>query len=316
MEVIRYCASSEDTWDDFIQDCPMSTFLHSRRFLSYHGDRFDDYSLLFVNQDALLGVLPAAASAENAVESHPGATFGGIVHNGALAGDKMTEAINHAAAYYKKEGFSSFIYKPPSACYRRRPCDDDIYALCAAGASLTECKLSSVINLADRGEVSYARRKGRKKAEKAGLTMHCGADCISEIWNLVEDNLSLRHDTKPVHSLAEIEMLGRMFPDNIKFHVGRLEGEIVCCGVMFLSPTVWHAQYVHANETGRKICALDLFYEHLIAQATSEEVRYFSFGVSNRPRTEGGGLNAGLYAAKRQFGGGGEANWTFTLQLG
>lgn len=315
MEVIRYCASAEVTWDDFIEDCPMSTFLHSRRFLSYHGDRYKDYSLLFFDKDVLQGVLPAAASYGEAVESHPGATFGGMVHKGELTGDKMTEAIECAASYYKKEGFSSFIYKPPSSCYRRRPCDDDMYALCAAGASLTDCKLSSVINLSDRGGVSYARRKGRKKAEKAGLTMHCGMDCIREIWSLVESNLSLRHDAKPVHTLSEIEMLSEMFPDNIKFHVGRLGGEIVCCGVMFLSPTVWHAQYVHANEEGRRICALDLFYEHLIAQARLEKMRYFSFGVSNRPGAEGGGLNTGLYGAKKQFGGGGEANWTFTLKL-
>ncbi len=314
MQVVSYVPSFAEEWDAFIKNCPMATFLHSRRFLSYHRDRFNDCSLVFMDGEALLGVLPAAESGQS-VESHPGATFGGIVHNGKLSGEKMQEAITLAAEHYRQAGFSSFVYKAPPACYRRRPCDDDLYALHELNAQLSTCKLSCTINLADQEEISYARRKGEKKAIKAGLCLVTGEEYLPTIWQLVEENMQLRHGAKPVHSYAEIEYLSKLFPDNIKFYAGLLADEIVCGGVLFLSESVWHAQYVHANEVGRKIYALDLFYQHIIEQAKVAGVRYFSFGVSNKPQNMGGGLNSGLYAAKKQFGGGGEAHLVFTLPL-
>lgn len=313
MKAVPYTPAAAGEWDSFIESCPMATFLHSRRFLSYHGDRFNDCSLLFIDGEELLGVLPAAESGQ-AAESHPGATFGGIIHNG-LAGDKMREAFALAAAHYRQAGFAAFIYKAPPACYRRRPSDDDLYALYEAGARLSACKLSCVINLADKGKLAGTLNRDRKRALRTGLTPVCGVEYLPAIWRLVEANMRLRHNAKPVHSYAEIARLGGMFPDNIKFYAGILADEVVCGGVLFLSPTVWHAQYVHVNEAGRRIYALDFFYDYLIKQAAASEMRYFSFGVSNRPPAEGGELNVGLHSYKKKFGGGGEAHLVFTLPL-
>ncbi|MBE8158819.1 MAG: GNAT family N-acetyltransferase [Betaproteobacteria bacterium] len=314
MQTVPYAPAVAEKWDSFIQNCPMATFLHSRRFLSYHGDRFKDCSLVFADGEKMLGVLPAAQSGR-AAESHPGATFGGVIHNGELSGEKMREAVNLAAKHYRRAGFDSFIYKAPPACYRRRPADDDLCALHELGAKLISCKLSCVINLADRGKIAHARRKGRSKAMLAGLAAACGMEYLPAIWRLVEDNMRRRHNTAPVHSPAEIAQLAEMFPNNIKFHAGMLAGEIVCGGVLFLSDSVWHAQYVHSNETGRKIYALDFFYEHLIGLAAAAGMRHFSFGPSNNPQAEGGALNEKLHAFKKQFGGGGEAHLAFSLPL-
>jgi hypothetical protein len=96
-----------------------------------------------------------------------------------------------------------------------------------------------------------------------------------------------------------------------------LEGEVVCGGVFFLTPSVWHAQYVHSSDIGREIYALDLFYEDIIRQATASDALYFSFGISDMTdlSTHEKKLNEGLHSSKKQFGGGGEANFTFTLPL-
>ena len=316
MRIAPYSPSDAPRWDAFVSDCPMATFLQTRRFLSYHGDRFDDRSLLFVEGDALLGVLPAAVAGQS-VESHPGATYGGIVHNGGLAGGKMREAVGLIEDHYRQSGFSSFVYRSPPPCYRRQPCDDDIYALHSAGAVLSTCGLSCVINLKNRGDISKARKKGAKKASRAGLTTVCDLDYLPAIWRLVEDSLWSRYQKKPVHSFDEISHLAELFPDHIKFYAGLLEGEVVCGGVFFLTPSVWHAQYVHSSDIGREIYALDLFYEDIIPQATASDALYFSFGISDTTdlSTHEKKLNEGLYSSKKQFGGGGEANFTFTLPL-
>ena len=218
-QVSDYAPADAVQWDAFIAGCPMAVFLHSRRFLSYHGEKFRDRSLLFWKNKKLCGVFPAAESG-GAVASHPGATFGGIIHSGALGGEDMQHALAAAAAHYRRAGFDSLLYKAVPACYRRRPCDDDIYALHHAGAKLESCKLSSVVDLNARGPVSTRRRRGIKKA--AGLEVVCGEKHAPVIWELLKENLSRRHGVKPAHTLDEVLHLAELFPDNIKFYSGVL----------------------------------------------------------------------------------------------
>src|SRR5947208_9532719 len=81
-------------WDGLVSRAPMGHMLHTRAFLSYHGDGFEDASLaLRGERGRLVGVLPAAREGDDLVASHPGATFGGIVHDGALAGAAMVDAL-------------------------------------------------------------------------------------------------------------------------------------------------------------------------------------------------------------------------------
>lgn len=317
IHIVPYTPAYADDWDVFITDCPMATFIQTRRFLSYHKDRFIDSSLLFFDGEKLIGVLPAAEATEQSVVSHPGITYGGILHQGDLAGEKMEQALAAASAHYRERDFSSLVYKPAPACFRRRPCDDDIYSLCQMGAALTAGKLLTVINLADRGKVSKARKKGQKKALGAGLKIVDGAEYLPAVWRLVEQNLRTRYGVKPLHSYEEIKHLTELFPDNIRCYAGMLEEKVACGAVLFLFPTVWHVQYGHANDIGRSIYALDAFYEELIAQASAGGIRYFSFGTSNEndPKTGKVRLNNSLYSSKIQFGGGGEMVIEFTLPL-
>ncbi|HEY0006603.1 MAG TPA: hypothetical protein VGB17_17610, partial [Pyrinomonadaceae bacterium] len=99
MQVLRYTETDAEMWDEFISQAPMSTFLHTRRFLSYHGNRFRDASLLLMDQhNRLAGVLPAAVDKgnERRVVSHPGITYGGWLHRGELLGECMLEALQVA----------------------------------------------------------------------------------------------------------------------------------------------------------------------------------------------------------------------------
>src|SRR5919197_1305542 len=84
-----FSPADAEAWDQLVQRSINGTFLHSRRFLSYHGDRFRDRSVIFtIGSSLIVGVLPAALDPadEETVVSHPGATYGGIVHDGTLQG--------------------------------------------------------------------------------------------------------------------------------------------------------------------------------------------------------------------------------------
>ncbi len=249
------------------------------------------------------------------VISHPGATFGGIVHNGALAGCVMANALTTIKTHYRQAGFNFLLYKAVPDYYRWRPCADDLYALYHTGAEQTTAKLSAVINLNHRGLVSKRRRRGIKKASNAGIKIAQGIQYAPLVWDLVKENLLTRHNTQPIHSLEEIEYLAKTFPSEITFHVALLDNAPICAVVLFATQTLWHAQYIAANDIGRNNGALDFLFEHLITQATANNLCYFSFGTSNEPMSKGGKLNEGLYKFKQEFGAGGHVHFFYKLSL-
>src|ERR1700730_17163182 len=96
MKVIKFSDDQSYLWDEFLKSCPMATFLHSRKFLSYHENRFKDESLIVTDDDgSWLGVFPSAVDNADSSQiiSHPGITYGGLVHNGKLISESMLEAL-------------------------------------------------------------------------------------------------------------------------------------------------------------------------------------------------------------------------------
>ena len=70
MRVVPFTADHTDAWDRLVETAPMATFLHTRRFLSYHGDRFKDASVLLFDQNgAARAVLPAALDPAGCLQS-------------------------------------------------------------------------------------------------------------------------------------------------------------------------------------------------------------------------------------------------------
>lgn len=292
------------------------SFLHTRAFLGYHGDRFRDASVTIHDDDgSLLGVFPAALDPldERRIASHPGATFGGIVHDGSLTGAAMIKALGAVADYYRRLGFDRLQYAAVPYIYHRRPSADDLYALFRLRAARTRCDLSSAIDLDDGPSLSSRRRRGLAKARRSGLEVMEGADLVDELWPIVEANLSVGHRARPVHSVGEMRLLVDLFPSEIAVVVARRHGDPVGGVVLFESPRVSHAQYIASLKAGNDVGALDAVFEHCLRRATARGARFFDFGTSNR---DGGWvLNEGLYGFKAQFGGGGVAYERYELPL-
>jgi hypothetical protein len=316
MQLIPAADLDADQLDALVALSPMATFLHTRRFLSYHGSRFRDVSLAIVDElQHVLGLLPAAVDPgdERRIVSHPGLTYGGIVHDGRLRGERMIEALEAVRRHYAQQGFAAFRYKAVPAIYHRAPADDDLYALFRLGARRLRCDLSSTIDLAERRPPSERRRRSLKKARKAGLEIRQGAEFIPMLWAALEENLASRHGASPVHTAAEIARLHQLFPGEIAFVVALRDDKVEAGVVLFLTPRVSHAQYIASTSTGYQLSALDAVFEHCIAEAQARGARYFDFGTSNEQ--EGRTLNEGLYQFKTEFGGGGVAYETYELDL-
>jgi len=315
LTVRPYNLDDADTWDEFCKESLQATMLHTRRFLSYHGDRFTDRSLIIEEDNKWVGLLPAAVSTnqDTCIVSHPGITYGGVIHQGGLRGERMLGALEEIRRHYVSLGSTSLLYKAIPTFYHRTPAQDDLYALFRLGAVRTRCDLSSTIDLQHRLPVSERRRRGFKKAIKAGISIKEGRQYLPALWDVLEENLASKHGAKPVHTLAEIENLAERFPVEIRCVCGQLNEHTVAGIVLFVTPTTFHAQYIASSDKGYEISALDFIFEHCIEMATQESRRWFDFGISNEE--QGRILNEGLYRFKTEFGGGGSVHEFYDWDL-
>lgn len=318
----RYSAGDAEAWDAFVDGSPMGTWMQTRRFLSYHGDRFQDRSLILLNhKKQWQGILPAAVDPGNPrrVVSHPGLSYGGLIHQGELRGEKMLSAFQEIAAYYQSAGFQVLRYKATPSFYHQHPSQDDLYALFRLNANRYRCDITSLIDLNHRPQPCYALKRALQQAQKNQIEVSEteSTEDIESLWLILADNLQRKHGARPVHTLEEILRLKSLFPDTIRFIIGRKgtdQGtEIVAGFVLFVMPMTTHMQYSAASEMGYDTYALNPIAEYAIALAHTLGCRYFDFGISTE--NDGRVLNQGLYRFKGKFGSGSALHEFFDLTL-
>jgi hypothetical protein len=298
-------------WDELVRNSLNGTFLHSRRYLGYHGDRFVDLSRqMFSAKGALVGVFPAAEGPEGVVVSHPGITYGGIVQGGEIRGEAMIEALRTLAAEYASAGFRTLRYKAVPVIYQRTPVQDDLYALFRLRGERVRCDLSATM-LPDQAIPPASLRTRRlKKARAQGLTVRQAP--VTEFWPVLEESLRSRYGATPVHSIEEIAHLSTLFPDEISCWGVFQADEMLAGVVLYHAGPVDHAQYIASTSRGYDASALDVLFAELIERSTSRG-RLFDFGTSNEQ--QGWVLNESLYWFKRSFGAGGVAYETYEIDL-
>ena len=297
--ITRYDHACRDIWNDFVRKAKNSTFLFEREYMDYHSDRFCDCSLIFERNGKILALLPANIE-ENALVSHRGLTYGGLIMG---CHTKTTDVIDifKSLTLYIKEilKVEKIIYKPLPHIYCQQPSEEPLYALTLLGAKISARAISTTIDNGNRLPIEGQRSRGVKKAVKAGIT--CNASNNYEaFWNILDEVLQSRHNTTPVHTIDEIRLLQSRFPKNIKLFTANNKENILAGIVVYETENVAHLQYIAASPQGKEVGALDALITHLTDNVYSNK-HYIDFGIS----TEQGGtlLNEGLIAQKEGFGG-------------
>jgi hypothetical protein len=114
------------------------------------------------------------------------------------------------------------------------------------------------------------------------------------------DNLAAKYDSKPVHTLQEIELLASRFPDNIVLYVAKKDDDILAGMVLYVSNQVARAQYSSATPEGKQLGAIDIIYDRVINH-DYHHLPYFEFGTSALDNTNA--INESLVFQKEGFGG-------------
>ena len=111
-----------------------------------------------------------------------------------------------------------------------------------------------------------------------------------------------RHNTKPVHTLAELQNLKQRFSEEVLFR-GVWQDGIYLSGMMifyFRQAKVFHFQYLAPDDSKRETNATTSLFVNAMREAAQVGCEKFSWGIS----TEDGGayLNENLYRFKESFG--------------
>lgn len=309
IEIEKYSSALLNEWNDFIARSRNGIFLFDRNYMDYHADRFEDASLLFRQKGKLIAVFPAARDGET-LSSHPGLTFGGLVLGSSGAARVMT-IVDLLIRHARESGCAKVYYKAVPHIYHRYPCEEDLYALHRHGAKLVRRDLTSTIEMSQRPELSHGRRLQIRNAEKAGVVVTESND-YPAFMEIEAQHLLAKHNKKPVHTADEMKLLASRFPSNIKLFTAVRNGNLLGGVVMYESAQVAHAQYIAANEEGKKLGALDALLNFLVSERYSGK-KYFDYGIS----TDHGGthLDEGLVANKESFGARGIAHDFYMLDI-
>jgi len=312
IRVMRYGNANKAQWDEFVARSKNGTFLFFRDYMDYHRDRFSDHSLIATDENSRIVALLPANLRETTLVSHGGLTYGGWIVDERMKTPLMLRVFDAALSFCREQGLSEIRYKALPHIYARLPAQEDLYALYLCDAYVSERSVMTVISAHDRIPLPKGRRYSVNKARKSGLRV-CRADGdLPAYWDMLGQTLAERHQARPVHTLAEIELLHSRFPQNIQLYTC-YDGTMLIAGVLvFESACVARTQYIAVNERGRELCALDLVCDHLLNEVFVSKP-YFDFGTSHDPTTAA--INGGLIEQKESFGGRAVAQDVYRIDL-
>lgn len=298
-EIVRYTSERQDEWNRFVAESKNGTFLFDRRYMDYHSDRFEDCSLMFYRDGRLYGLMPANRNGD-VFQTHAGLTYGGLVMDMRTTAAATVELFRELNGYLHAEGFRQVLYKCVPWIYHQMAAEEDLYAIArTCDARLKERDLGTVIIQRRAIRWERVRRRALKRAAEAGINVEVSED-FAGFWEVLCDNLSRTYNSKPVHTLQEMELLHARFPKNIVLYVAKKDETILAGIVIYVSSQVVRAQYSSATPLGKQIGAIDIIYDRIIHHDYTD-YPYFEFGTSALGHTNI--INESLVFQKEGFGG-------------
>lgn len=306
-EVVRYSSEYAETWDAFVDASNNGTLFHKRSFLNYHPpDRFIDDSLMFYKKGRLIAVFPAArrhGDDEKVLISHPGASFGGFVTRLDLTLRDAERLVKALVRYARDQHYGAIDMTLPPIVYLHRPSHYIDFALYQAGFRYRKREVSSVVPLPyNENEVmalfTPQARRNVRKAQRLGVMVRQHDDLVT-FYDILKHNLKLRHNVIPTHSLAELQLLARTFPQAIRLFAAFVEKRMVAGIVLFdANSRVTLAFYISHLEAFQQYRAVNLLFYEAFCWAIRQGFTYLDFGLFTVNMVP----NWGLAQFKESFG--------------
>ncbi|WP_299254951.1 GNAT family N-acetyltransferase [uncultured Aquimarina sp.] len=274
----RYHKDDYALWNSFIDNSKNGTFLFHRDFMEYHSDRFQDFSLLIYDEKKLIAVFPSNVKDEK-VYSHQGLTYGGLVLGNSIGGEKIRNILLDLVYFLRSQKISNLYIKSIPIFYHQKPSNEYTFFLSDTGAELYHKDLNLAIDYSIPASIHKSKLKHYEKRKDIGFQIE-EVDNLTNFWNeVLTPRLSKKHNTKPVHTLEEIQLLKKKFPESIIQFVISLDNKILAGITIFKTRDVVKSQYGAITDQGEKHRALDFLFISLIHRYREEGYKFFDMGT-------------------------------------
>lgn len=307
LDVNPFSEVNRKVWDEFVWGANNGTLFHTRQFLDYHPpDRFVDRSLLFCKGERIVAVLPAVEWHEKGAKSllsHRGASYGGPVVRDDLSVREAFDLVRALLLWARDNRYDSIDLTLVPQIYYRRPSNYIDFALIQNGFSYRKREISSVIPLnMDRREIlntfRESSRRAVRRAYKLGVKVQ-ESTRYDLFYQILKKNLRLRHNVTPTHTLEELDVLRRLFPERIKLFAAEHHGRMAAGVVIFIcNPQVVLAFYISHDEAMQNVRGVNALFHAIIDWGITSGFLYLDFGIF----TVNEDPNWGLARFKESFG--------------
>jgi hypothetical protein len=320
VDVERYQLDDRSRWEKFVALAENGTIFHRQRFLSYHpADRFQSHHLFFRKKNRLLALLPAVVREQDGCRtliSHAGASYGGFVLRPRLGIRECHLLVEALLRYAENQGFDRLVLTPPPVFYSVSLSNAIDFCLIKNGFSYLKRELTSAVPLPAEGQEIFTSfkseaRTATRKAVKLGVTIE-ESDDYAAFYEILRQNLRMRHDVAPTHTLEEILQLKKLFPDEIRLFCAHRDGRPLAGVVLFVcNPQVILAFYISHRDEFQKYRPVNLLFHHIMNWGCQRDYRYLDFGTFTLDMEP----NWGLGKFKETFGARGIFRDTYVLDM-
>lgn len=277
-----------ENWEKFVWESVNGTIFHTRRFLSYHPkERFHDASMTFFKGDDLFALFPATRGIWNNVDtlwSHRGASYGGFVHREGLGISSAFQLVESLIQHAHKEGIKRIVVTLPPIIYNHRLSNYLDFAMIKSGFTYLKREVSSVVYLEKNIDLNIAKfkqtnRTAFRRAMKLGVEVRESED-YARFYEILKKNLKIRHGVQPTHTLDEILLLKKLFPDRIFLYAAYIGKQMIAGVVMFdCNSDVSLAFYISHDEAMQQYRGVNILFYHVINQCIEKGFRWLDFGI-------------------------------------
>ena len=305
--VKRFSENNNILWDSFVKNANNGTIFHLRRFLSYHpSDRFVDHSIEFYKKKKLFSVFPAAEiniNGKNLLVSHPGSTVGSFVVKESVSISDSLKLILMLIDYAEKNKFEGIRLTVPPVFYQNRVSNYIDYALLRNGFKYLKREITSTLFIendmkSNLNKFKPSHARAVRKAKEIDIQIKITQD-IRSFYDILKENLKIRHGVSPTHTIQELYDLIELFPKSINLFGAFYKGEMIAGVLNFIiKDDVVLAFYISHREDFQELRPLNLLFYSIFEWCVQEKIKVYDFGIF----TMDGEPNMGLGRFKENFG--------------
>lgn len=310
LELIDYSYEDKD-FEIFISNSQNGTFMSTKRFLSYHGDKFKNIFLGVTSKNEIVSTLVGTTIFEDQKKifySHPGASFGGIILN-YLDYSSSLEVFNLYKNWLNKNNYNSLIYKDLPRDNLINNSESLNYIFNLNKIKILKSELSTFIDLTNQYEFIYSnfnnltKRIIKKNKSLFETRISNNKKDLNSFYNILIDNLKTRHSAFATHTLNDLSYLFNEF-DQIKLFItsDNTNNQMASGIIVFeLNNQIALAFYIATNQKFLNYSPVRSTISTAIEFYQKQGFKSFNFGISTE--NSGKQVNEGLIKFKEGFGG-------------